>query len=122
MSSLYVAVCLLFLVVFSLGAEVSPGKVLSLNADSFNNNIPSEENTWVIMLYVILYYIKYSVKNLLYNSYAPWCGRCTNILPIWDEVADHYKEDDHLFLGKVDCTTNHALCGRQLIGKYPVFA
>lgn len=54
-------------------------------------------------------------------SYAPWCGRCEKLLPVWDEVADHYTNDNSLQFGKVDCTVHHALCGRQLVGKYPTF-
>jgi len=99
MNALVVYFCLFS---FSLGTSV--GEVTEFySKDSFNEHIPSEEFTWVVMFYV------------------PWCGRCTGILPIWDEVADHYKENNNLRFGKVDCSVHHSLCGRQLIGKYPTF-
>eukprot|EP01013_Petalomonas_cantuscygni_P015926 TRINITY_DN32850_c0_g1_i1.p1 TRINITY_DN32850_c0_g1~~TRINITY_DN32850_c0_g1_i1.p1 ORF type:complete len:262 (+),score=49.79 TRINITY_DN32850_c0_g1_i1:78-863(+) len=56
----------------------------------------------------------------LIKFYAPWCGHCKNLAPIWEEVATHYKDDPKRFLGKVDCTNEgRATCQRFNVRGFP---
>lgn len=34
--------------------------------------------------------------------YAPWCGHCKHLIPVWEELYLNHK--DELNVGKVDCT------------------
>lgn len=35
--------------------------------------------------------------------YAPWCGHCKNLEPIWNQVAQSLVDTD-IRVGKIDCT------------------
>lgn len=49
--------------------------------------------------------------------YAPWCGHCKRLAPIWEEFAK--KADSPLNVAKVDCTVHSAVCNRLGIRGYP---
>lgn len=45
-------------------------------------------------------------NDVLVKYYAPWCGHCKKLAPIWDEVADELKDVPNLVIGKFDATAN----------------
>jgi len=54
--------------------------------------------------------------------YAPWCGHCKRLAPVWDKLAsvlatDH--ADEGIVVAKVDCTTNRKVCDRFDVSGYP---
>ncbi|KAF9896775.1 hypothetical protein BX616_006779 [Lobosporangium transversale] len=53
----------------------------------------------------------------LIEYYAPWCGHCKALAPIYEEVAKALK--GKINVGKVDCPANEVICRSQKVRGYP---
>jgi protein disulfide-isomerase A1 len=47
-----------------------------------------------------------SGKDVLIEAYAPWCGHCKKLAPIYDKVGAFYSEDEGVMIAKIDATAN----------------
>ena len=65
-------------------------------------------------------------KNLANNGngwfvkfYAPWCGHCKKLAPVWDEFAE--KHSSRVNVAKMDCTdeANRPICGQYNVKGFP---
>ena len=91
------------------------------------------KNGWlVVVLWVALVAVaKAEVKNLdesnyetfhkenplsIVKFYAPWCGHCKNMAPLWEQYA---QEESGYPVAKVDCTVSAAICQREEVRGYP---
>ncbi|CAN1346438.1 Protein disulfide isomerase-like 1-4 [Linum perenne] len=45
-------------------------------------------------------------KDVLLEIYAPWCGHCQSLEPIYNKLAKHLKGIDSIVIAKMDGTTN----------------
>jgi protein disulfide-isomerase A1 len=52
--------------------------------------------------------VKDKTKDVFVKYYAPWCGHCKKLTPVWTELGEAMAEHKDLIIGKFDATVNEA--------------
>lgn len=74
-------------------------KQIELNEDNFNTHVAKGKH-----------FIKF---------YAPWCGHCQKLAPVWDDLADSLEHDISVSISKIDCTKYRPTCQEFEVKGYP---
>lgn len=45
-------------------------------------------------------------KDVFVEFYAPWCGHCKSLEPVWDELAERFSHRQDKLVAKLDATQN----------------
>lgn len=58
-------------------------------------------------------------KDVLIEFYAPWCGHCKQLEPIYTSLAKKYKSHKGLVIAKMDATANDITSDRYKVDGFP---
>jgi len=48
-------------------------------------------------------------KNVLVEFYAPWCGHCKSLAPVYEKVAEAFQNEPNCVVAKVDADADRDL-------------
>ncbi|GIQ85005.1 hypothetical protein KIPB_006607 [Kipferlia bialata] len=57
-------------------------------------------------------------QDAIVKFFAPWCGHCKTLAPVFREVAEVLDGED-VVVAEVDCTENRSLCSKFEVRGYP---
>eukprot|EP01006_Ploeotia_vitrea_P047018 TRINITY_DN67080_c6_g11_i2.p1 TRINITY_DN67080_c6_g11~~TRINITY_DN67080_c6_g11_i2.p1 ORF type:complete len:951 (-),score=276.40 TRINITY_DN67080_c6_g11_i2:310-3135(-) len=58
-------------------------------------------------------------NTVLVEFYAPWCGHCKQLAPIYEEVAEELKDKENIVIAKVDATKSRSLSSKYGVQGFP---
>ena len=96
---------------------VSPGEV---EAHMKSQPIPKKQSgpVKVVVYKTFDKIVKDTSKDVLIELYAPWCGHCKKLEPVYKELAKKFLPVKDLVIAKLDATANDTPDGYQ-VGGFP---
>lgn len=67
---------------------------------------PTENGVTIVVGSTFDAIVKDPTKDVLLEVYAPWCGHCKALTPIYEKLAKRFKDIDSVVIAKMDGTEN----------------
>ncbi|KAJ3669465.1 hypothetical protein LUZ60_011415 [Juncus effusus] len=58
-------------------------------------------------------------KDVLVEFYAPWCGHCKHLAPIYEKLASAYKQDTDVVIANLDADSYKDIASKFDVSGYP---
>lgn len=76
--------------------------VRTLTSASFETDVIQSNHPWIL------------------KFYAPWCGHCRRLAPMWHRLSKSLQEQGSATrVGQIDCTVHRRVCSRFDVKGYP---
>jgi protein disulfide-isomerase-like protein len=63
--------------------------------------------------------VKNPTSQVLVEFYAPWCGHCKSLAPVWDKLATAFKSEENVVIAKLDADAHKDLAGKYDVHGFP---
>lgn len=83
----------------SSGGGSKSKDVIELTESNFDKQVLQSKDHWMV------------------EFFAPWCGHCKKLAPVWAEVATELK--GKVKVGAVDCTVHKSICDKYQVQGFP---
>jgi protein disulfide-isomerase A6 len=60
-----------------------------------------------------------STKDVFVEFYAPWCGHCKRLTPIWEKLSSVFKSDKNVVIASLDADAHKDLGSRYGVSGFP---
>eukprot|EP01114_Cavostelium_apophysatum_P013747 TRINITY_DN33_c0_g1_i1.p1 TRINITY_DN33_c0_g1~~TRINITY_DN33_c0_g1_i1.p1 ORF type:complete len:484 (-),score=163.93 TRINITY_DN33_c0_g1_i1:9-1460(-) len=80
----------------------------SLKPTIKSEDIPekNDEPVKIVVAHTFDQIVNDKTKDVLVEFYAPWCGHCKKLAPVYDELATNFASDPNVVIAKIDATAN----------------
>ena len=98
-------------------------KMLEKENDQVNVKTDNLDNTAHAVLSLTSESFKHGIEKGIsfVKFFAPWCGHCKRLAPIWKDLGKKFLTNDNVNIVKVDCTldVSKELCNEQEVDGFP---
>ncbi|XP_043515589.1 thioredoxin domain-containing protein 5 homolog [Frieseomelitta varia] len=98
-------------------------KMLEKENDQVNVKTDNLDNTAHAVLSLTSESFKHGIEKGIsfVKFFAPWCGHCKRLAPIWKDLGKKFLTNDNVNIAKVDCTldVSKELCNEQEVDGFP---
>jgi len=63
--------------------------------------------------------VKDKTKNVFVEFYAPWCGHCKRLTPIWEKLAGIFKNEKDLVIANIDADAHKDIGSKYGVSGFP---
>jgi len=85
----------------AVAPEDTAGPVVTLRGNSFDDLVIN------------------NTKDVLVEFYAPWCGHCKKLAPIFDSLGEKFLDNENVVIAKMDATANEVIVPGMTVQGYP---